>query len=418
MYDVVVVGAGPSGCMAAKYAAKSGASTLIIEKNANVGVPVHCAGLVSGRTLVESELRDTGSFMSNELKGAIIHFPNHDMHIEARADKRAYAIRRDLFDRALAREALKSGAELITNSRVIDMVAGTVDGSVKGMKIRVSEGNEVKEIGAKVVIGADGVRSAVADMAGLKFRKYMLSCVQVEGRHEAGDCAEIFVRRGIAPGFFAWIIPLGDGNARFGLCMDKRYSVSGSTSMHYFKKFMHMIKGYNRGSYPEGPYIKYSGGEIPITATSLRPPKTVRVMKDTGVILVGDAAAQVKPITGGGVYYGMKCGKIAGEIAAIAASNDDMHALYDYERRWRKEIWMEIAFGVWIHRLRCVLRDDEFDMIFRVLERGRTRIEREGDMDYPSRVLRELITRREILMLGTKGLIRYIYCRGLDIKEG
>ncbi len=405
MYDVVVVGAGPSGCMAAKYAAKRGASTLIIEKNAEVGVPVHCAGLVSSRTLEETELSNIESFISSEIKGAVIHSPNHDMHVEARAGNRAYAIRRDVFDRALAEEAVKSGAGLITNSRVIGMVAGN-----GGVRIRVRVAGEVREISAKVVIGADGVRSAVAEIAGMNFRKYILSCVQAEGCYGDGDCAEIFVSRAIAPGFFAWLIPLGDGNARFGLCIDKRYSAPGSTPMHYFKKFLHQ--------HSHTSHLSYSGGEIPIAAASLRPHKTVRVMKRTGILLVGDAAAQVKPITGGGLYYGLKCGKIAGEIAAKAAYKDDMHLLYDYERRWREEIWMEIAFGIWVHRLRCMLRDEEFDVIFRLLERERTRIEREGDMDYPSLVLRELIIKPEIFMLVTKGVIKYICGRGLDIKEG
>jgi len=407
MYDVVVVGAGPAGCMAAKYAAKSGASTLIIEKNREIGIPVHCAGLISKRAVEESELTGNRSFIRNRIRGAIIHSPNYEMQLEARED--AYAIMRERFDRALAKEAMNSGAEIVTGCKVVGIrLSG---GELRIQTVDTSKGKK-EEMGAKVVIGADGVRAGVAKMTGMRIRRNLLSCAQVEGHYDSeGAYAEVFAGREIAPGFFAWVIPLDDQIARIGLCIDKRFSSPHSTPFALLKRFLsqpYVARRY-RGSY------SYIGGAIPLAA-GLKRQKTVKIVKDRGkdrgILLVGDAAAQVKPITGGGVYYGLRCGKIAGEVAAEAASTGDMQVLRHYERRWRREIGKEIAFGIWVHRLRCVLGDDDFDRIFHALGRKRRSIEEKGDMDYPSLILSEFIKEPGFIKLAVKNIIRYMYIYG------
>jgi flavin-dependent dehydrogenase len=99
--------------MAAKYAAKAGASTLIIEENSAIGEPVQCAGLISKRAIEESELKNIGSFVNCELKGAIVHSQSHELRIEVPSpEKSAFAIRRDIFDKELAKAAMDGGAEL------------------------------------------------------------------------------------------------------------------------------------------------------------------------------------------------------------------------------------------------------------------------------------------------------------------
>ena len=398
--------------MAAKYAAKGGASTLIIEKDPEIGIPVHCAGLISKRAVEESELKEVRTFIMNRIKGAIIHSPNYDMQLEARES--AYAIMRDHFDRALAKEAMNSGAEIITGCKVVGIKLS--GGELRIQIVDTKTKGKMEEIGAKVVIGADGVRAGVAEMAGMGVKRNLLSCVQVEGYYDSeGVYAEIFASREIAPGFFAWAIPLNDRIARIGLCIDKRFSSPYSTPLAFLKRFLlhepHMAKRYR------GSYYRYTGGVIPIAA-GLKPQKTVKIVKDRGkgrgkgILLVGDAAAQVKPISGGGVYYGLRCGKIAGEVAAKAASTGDMQLLKHYDRRWHREIGKEIAFGIWVHRLRCVLGDDDLDRIFRALGRERRRVEEKGDMDYPSLILREFIKEPEFIKLAVKNIIRYMYIYG------
>jgi len=365
-YDIVVVGGGPAGCMAAKYAAKAGASTLIIEENSAIGEPVQCAGLISKRAIEESELKNIGSFVNRELKGAIVHSQSHELRIESLSpDKRAFAIRRDIFDGELAKAAMDEGAELILNSKV-------------------------------------------KRMAGLTVTKNFLNCVQIEGQYEIHEpVADIFVGKTIAPGFFAWVIPIGETTARIGLCIDKRFSPHPNP-LPFLKRILseHPIIA---AKY-KGTQSKFTAGAIPIPTERQ---KTVKTEDGTGILLVGDAAAQIKPVTGGGVYYGMKCGKIAGEAAARACLERNMELLDGYEKRWQEEIGAEMAFGLKIHRLRCALGDKDFDRMCQALSKYDMiqRITNRGDMDYPSFVFHELLKNPNIFMLMAKSIIKYLYAK-------
>lgn len=407
-YDVVVVGGGPAGCMAARYAAEGGASTLILEEDAEIGRPVHCAGLVSRRAIEASGLVDT-SFIQHELKGAIIYSPSSELYLEA-PDQRAFAIRRDLFDQALARSAVRSGAELLLGRRVTRVAKRTGE---KGLIVTAQTGEGEEQVRATVVIGADGVRSVVAKMFGLTASRERLSCVQLEGAYEADEAlAEIFVGRNIAPGFFAWAIPLGTGDtARIGLCIDKTVSPQFSP-VHFLIRNLqeHRIlsKRYR------GARSKMSGGMIPLPlgiGWRARSHQTVQVTKEGGVLLVGDAAAQIKPITGGGVYYGMKCAKIAGELAAEACSSGDLRLLSGYEKRWWSAIGREIIFGLKVHRLRCILSDRDLDTVFHALAGETQHLREKGDMDYPAAALRGLIMNPSLLSVLAKNILNYLYIK-------
>ncbi|MHC1610770.1 MAG: NAD(P)/FAD-dependent oxidoreductase [Candidatus Methanospirareceae archaeon] len=408
MYDVVVVGGGPAGCMAGKYAAKAGASTLIIEEDAVIGEPVQCAGLISARAIEESELRNRNSFMNCEIKRAVLHSPSYELTLES-PTQRAFAISRDVFDRELAKEAQREGAEIVLNTKL-----KRVRKSEGGEKLRITTAtpNGAEEIEAKVIIGADGVRSTVSQLAGLNLVSGNLSCVQIEGEYETEDTsAEIFLGKSIAPGFFLWIIPLGRENrARIGLCIDRKASTHPSPLL-FLKR--------NLAEHPviarryRGTIFSRTAGKIPIPVNGWRRQRSVKIDDETGILLVGDAAAQIKPITGGGVYYGMKCGKIAGELAAKACRRGDMRVLKDYERRWRDEIGKEVAFGLKVHRLRCVMSDRDFDTILHTLSRSEIleRIKNAGDMDYPSIVFRELLTNPRIIRVMARNTLRYLYTK-------
>nr|AAU83371.1 dehydrogenases flavoproteins [uncultured archaeon GZfos27G5] len=248
------------------------------------------------------------------MKGAIVHSQSRELRIESPSpDKRAFAIRRDIFDKDLAKAAMDEGAELILNSKVKHVKKGgerdgaklTILAAANTTNADVKEENEIK---ANVVIGADGWRSGIARMAGLTVTKNFLNCVQIEGQYEIHEpVADIFVGKTIAPGFFAWVIPIGETTARIGLCIDKRFSPHPNP-LPFLKRILSehpvIAKKY------KGTQSKFTAGAIPIPIPTERQ-KTVKTEDGTGVLLVGDAAAQVKPITGGGVYYGMKCGKIA-----------------------------------------------------------------------------------------------------------
>jgi geranylgeranyl reductase family protein len=409
-YDVVVVGGGPAGCMAAKYAAKGGASTLILEEHAEIGKPVHCAGLISRRAIEESELQNK-SFINCEIKGAVVYSPSFELILES-PNQKAFAIKRDAFDQALAQAAKKEGADIMLGSKVNRVRKREGE---KGLTVTTTTTNREENIRATVVIGADGVKSLVAKMAGLAVTKRRLSCVQIEGAYETEEAfAEIFVGRSVAPGFFAWVIPLGvEHTARIGLCIDKTVSPQPNPLPILKKNVL------------EHPVIarKYKGTPSKVTAGMIPIPVglgwrgqrhyTVKAYMDGGILLVGDAAVQIKPITGGGVYYGMKCGKIAGEIAAQACLSGEMKLLNEYERRWRSAIGSEITFGLKVHRLRCVMSDRDLDTVLHTLSRNdiAQHVRKTGDMDYPALALRELVTNPCLFSVMARNILKYLYIK-------
>ncbi len=365
-YDVVVVGAGPAGAIAARYAARNGASTLLIEEHASIGSPVQCTGLISTAALKECETGE-GKFVLNRMKGAFVYAPDCEELKVVGKDVKAYVIDRKIFDRALAEQALDEGANILLRTRFIGMERG---------KISVVANGEKKEIRANILIGADGIQSSVGRAAGLPRCEKFLSGIQFEAPYDAKDpeFVEIFTGNDIAPGFFAWAVPF-NGNARIGLAKNP-----GAPAKYYLEKLLtHPIVASR---------YRDSRTEFVLGGIPLGPPR--KTVTD-GVMLVGDATGQVKPTSGGGIYMGAVCAKIAGEIAARASRKEA--ELEEYEKRWRSAVGRELAIGMRIHKSLGKLSDENLNEFVAFLNKPEVRevITEYGDMDHPSILLQKLI---------------------------
>jgi geranylgeranyl reductase family protein len=365
-YDVVVVGAGPAGAIAAKYAVLNGASTLLIEEHASIGSPVQCTGLISTAALKECEIGE-GNFVLNKMKGAFVYAPNGEELVIRGSDVKAYVIDRKIFDRALAESALNAGADMLLKTRFIGMGRG---------KISVISNGEQMEIYADIVIGADGIQSSVGRAAGLPRCEKFLSGIQFEAPYTAKDpeFVEIFLGNDIAPRFFAWAVPFND-YARIGLAMNPCIP-----ARYYLEK---LLKHPAVASRYRGSRTEFVLGGIP-----LGPPKKTAA---SNVMLVGDAAGQVKPTSGGGIYMGAVCAKIAGEVAARASREEA--GLEEYEKRWRNSVGRELAIGMRIHKSLGELSDENLNEFVAFLNKPEVRkvITEYGDMDHPSILLQKLI---------------------------
>jgi digeranylgeranylglycerophospholipid reductase len=369
-YDVVVVGAGPAGSMAAKSAAKAGACVLIIEEHATIGLPVQCAGLISTRTYEGCELPETLS--KHAIRGAHIHAPGGRVLGVDGKRTMAYVIDRGELDRAMTLEALKSGAASLVKTRFTGLRRKEGQLFVKA----ISHGEPI-EIQTSVLIGADGVQSAVGRLVGLNRVQSVLTCAQAEVYTDIvdPDFVELYVGRDVAPGFFAWAIPTQWGTVRIGLCSSER-------SIELLNSLIERISPRSATS-----LVRFSAGAIPIGP----PACTVT----DGILIVGDAAGQVKPTSGGGIYPGTQCAKIAGAIAAQAVKQGDTskNALMAYDKLWRSEVGRELFTGLRIRDGLDKLSDDELDYVIGALddEQMLDIISRYGDMDHPSIVLRKLL---------------------------
>ena len=365
-YDVVVVGAGPAGAIAAKYAALNGAKTLLLEEHASIGSPVQCTGLISTKALRECEIGE-GNFILTKIRGAFVYAPNGEEACIRGKDIKAYVIDRKIFDRSLVELAVNNGVDILMKTRFIGM---------DDRKISVISNGEKKEISGDIIIGADGIQSCVGRVAGLPRCEKFLSGIQFEAPYIPKDpeYVEIFTGNEIAPGFFGWAVPFS-GMARIGLARNP-----GLPARYYLEKLLKhpIVASRYRGSQTE-----HVAGGIP-----LGPPR--RTVTDR-IMLVGDAAGQVKPTSGGGIYMGAICAKIAGEVAARAFRKEC--TLSEYEKKWRSAIGRELDIGMRIHKSIGKLSDENLNEFIAFINKPEIRelITEHGDMDHPSVLLQKLM---------------------------
>jgi digeranylgeranylglycerophospholipid reductase len=364
-YDCIVVGGGPVGAVAARTAASYGARVLLVEKGGTPTYPDRCTGVVSPRLLEEAGLNN--EVILREIKGGIIHAPNgRTVRIEA-AEARAVVIDRRVFNLRLLEMAQEAGAEFASQS----LVVGLEDGSTI-----IERNGDTYQARARVVIGADGPRSQVAAWTKLPSPEQILLGLQAVARYEpeGPDLLEVFVDQELAPGFFAWIVPAEEGIARIGLAT---HQMKGASA--FLKRFLDHLKL---------KPLKVNAGLIPIG------PRAQTVAQ--GVLVVGDAAAQAKPTSGGGLYNGIIAAKIAGEVAAEhALAPQNGNGLMTYEKRWRERLDCELSLGMALRRLFRNLTNREINFIFDCLDNKALLdvVATYGDIDYPSLILKALFQR-------------------------
>jgi len=384
-FDVAVIGAGPAGSMAARYAAKSGARTLLLEEHPVVGWPVECAGLLGLGAMAESEL-SSSTFVLGRMKGATIYSPAGNRLDFKAQDPRAYVVDRRLFDRTVAREALRAGAEMRLCSPV-RRIKRVGDESI----LSLAGGEEIR---ASVVVSAEGVRGRLARQAGIMPPEVVLSGAQVEVPFAVDDPESVEVHLGVAAGLFAWVIPTGEETARIGLCAKEM-------GCEHLKRFLgqELIKRRILGS-----AIAINVGGLPLGP----PPATFA----PGLLVVGDAAGQVKPTSGGGIYPGLVAAKIAGGVAAAAAMEGDgtILRLQEYDRIWRAKLGRELEIGMRANRMLNRMSGKECDEMVNYLA-GKPAliktIEEHGDIDRPSRLMMRMLRHLDWDGLKLGGLLRY-----------
>lgn len=321
-YDVIIVGAGPAGTITAQYAAKNGASVLVLEKDRDVGMPVRCGEAVSDRSL--EELVDIEPrWIASSIKRFKLIAPSGDV-VEPILDGSGYVLERRIFDYDLARIAADFGAEVITKAYVDRLLFtnGKCDG------VRFKDNNESQEVHAKIIVGADGVESRVGKWAGIDTTTHfrdMECCAQMTLSNidiEDGVC-EFYFGQEYAPQGYLWIFPKGYRIANVGV------GISGEAGKK--KSPIRYLKEFVEEKFPNAGILTTVAGGVPCAPT-------LEHIVRNNVVLVGDAAHQVNPISGGGITSGMIAGKIAGEVIARALRKNDLSILTEYENEWEKKV--------------------------------------------------------------------------------
>jgi len=313
MYDAVVVGAGPAGSRFARAAAERGWDVLVFESG-EIGRPLACSGHVSLDVWEFVPDDAVERLRQNEIRGARFHLggadsPAHRFYRDAPVSN---AVDRVELDRTLAACAREAGAEIRTNHTV----TGVTEHPDR-VEVRANGPDGVETVAGKVVCGADGPRSRVRGELGLPDPEELLHGVL--GFESAPDDDAFVDVHLTVPGFFAWRIPRGAAGVEYGLAVSPGDDAPA--------RFESLLDGYG------AEVGERCSGAIPIG-----PPD--RTVSKRG-FLVGDAAGQTKPFTGGGILYGMR----AADVAAAVIDPDDPASVREYERAWRSELGRDQALG-------------------------------------------------------------------------
>jgi len=343
-YDVVVIGAGPSGSMVARTVAESGANVLLMEKHPAIGTPVHCAEATWEGILKEVDIELDFRWVANRVRGGYYFTPRGEKVPYLMSNEGGLTglmIERKIFDKSLALEAGRAGADIMMRTRAVGVIKE--NHFVRGIKA-VREGEEFG-VEANVVVAADGVESRVARWAGLNTAGKLsetMSCYQYEMvgvQFEEPDMLEFYFGRKLAPQGYAWIFPKGNDVANVGI------GVRGVSERHakaYLDQFIERSDRLSRAK-----IVEIRGGALPVDGP------LDRFVQD-GLVVVGTAAHLVDPFSGAGILSALRSGLIAGRVinAALEEGRHDAERLLEYQeiimnrlgRRWRRNAYFRKVF--------------------------------------------------------------------------
>lgn len=348
MYDVMIVGAGPVGSYLAYRMAELEYKVIVFEQRAKVGDAVCCTGIIGKECFDRFPIINHG--ILTQASSAKFFSPSGKCLEVSKETAQAYVVDRVDFDSALAQKAEEKGAEYLLSARVMDI---SLRDDCVSAKVECKD--RIADFNAKIALISSGFGGAMTRRLGLGEINYFVLGAQAEVDVGKLEEVEVYFGQEVAPGFFGWLVPTYSGKAFAGL-------LSRRSPGSYLKSLLDSLKTQRKIISTE---MKITYGGIPLTPL----PKTYMER----LLVVGDAAGQVKPTTCGGVYYGLLCADIATEVVHNALRTDSFSArrMSNYEKIWKKKLGRELEIGYWARKLYEKLSDRQIEQIFDIIEINR-----------------------------------------------
>jgi len=343
--DVIVIGGGPVGSYVAGKLAGMGHEVVVLERHKQPGEQVCCTGIISQKCITSFAIEE--NIILRQVNSAKLFSPSGILIRLWREQTQAGIIDRAALDVALAGKAQGKGAKYLANTLARNLQVG--DDKVR---VEVVRQGERLNLEARAVVIAAGFGSTLVEELGLgKFGDFVRGA-QAEVETNGIDEVEVYFGREIAPGFFAWLVPTLPSRALVGL-------FSRRSPELYLRRLMSSLKAQGKIAWDKA---KPCYGGIPLKPLA-------RTYGDR-LLVVGDAAGQVKPTTGGGIYYGLLCADIAADTLHQALKDDNLSGktLVNYQRRWRKKLGRELEIGYYARKFYERLSDKQVDRVFSLIK--------------------------------------------------
>jgi digeranylgeranylglycerophospholipid reductase len=343
-YDVIVVGAGPAGSYIAYELASSGHDVAVFEEKSAPGLNTCCTGIISTECFQSLGLGT--DVILNEVNSVKFFFPSGKCLRFQTKNVQAYVVNRLLLDKALTSKAQSQGAQYFFSSPVIDVIP-----EKDRIQAETLCAGARKIFNARVLVLANGFKPKLPRKLGLGEIKNFLVGAQAEIEVKNVDEFEVYFGQEIAPGAFAWLVPTSTNKAYVGLLATSRAKL-------YLQNFLNNL--FDQG--------RVASREVEIEQKAI-PIRTLARSYGDRLLVIGDAAGQVKPTTGGGIYFGHLGARIAAEVLDEALSSDNLTAgqLSRYQKQWKARMGKELSRGYWARWAYAKLSDRQIEGILNIL---------------------------------------------------
>ena len=343
-YDVIVVGGGPSGSQIAYKLAGMGYIVGVVERKATLNGDVCCTGLVSRECVEKYSIPE--SVIYHWANSATLYPPSgKPIHIQ-RDTPQVAVLNRAAFNQIWAQRAQKAGVEYRFGCNLKGIVRE------KGrVTAEVSRHGEVFTLQSRAIVIATGFGTQLLDNLGLGGAGDFVMGAQAEIESKDIDEVEVYFGNEVAPGFFAWLVPTSPGKALVGL-------LARRDNAFYLRKLLDSLSADGKIASVD---VKMNFGGVPL--------KPLPHTRSDNLLVIGTAAGQVKPITGGGIYFGLICADMAANTLkrAFETGNLTAHGLAAYERAWRRKLAGELRTGYWARKAYEMLSDRQVSRIFELM---------------------------------------------------